>query len=97
MVEAARLPTLTIEIPRPHANQARIVHESSRFNVVNCGRRWGKTVMGINRAILKRKGSGGFPGWLVRSRVQAAGQVWRDLPHPDLTWRPRMSRTNGLN
>ena len=74
------MPTLTIEIPRPHRNQARIVAESARFNVVNCGRRWGKTVMGINRAILGRKGLlAGYPvGWFA-PEYKLLKQAWRDI------------------
>lgn len=39
--------TVTIELPRPHPAQQQVLDEARRFNVVACGRRWGKTDMGI--------------------------------------------------
>ena len=42
--------TLTLTLPRPHAAQARVIREAGRFNVVDCGRRFGKTTLGIDRA-----------------------------------------------
>jgi len=33
-------------LPKLHAGQRSIFNQRSRFNVVRCGRRWGKTVMG---------------------------------------------------
>lgn len=41
--------TLTITLPRPHAAQRRVIQEAARFNVVNCGRRFGKTTLGLDR------------------------------------------------
>jgi Terminase large subunit, T4likevirus-type, N-terminal/Terminase RNaseH-like domain len=35
-----------------HEAQQKIVDESKRFNVVDCGRRWGKTELAINRLII---------------------------------------------
>jgi hypothetical protein len=74
------MPTLTIRVPRPHANQAAIVAEAGRFNVVNCGRRFGKTVMGIDRAINGRKGMlAGYPvGWFAPD-YKLLRQAWRDI------------------
>lgn len=43
------MPTLTITLPRPHAAQARVISQAARFNVVNCGRRFGKTTLGLDR------------------------------------------------
>jgi hypothetical protein len=43
--------TLTISLPRPHVAQRQVIAEARRFNVVNCGRRWGKSTLGIDRAI----------------------------------------------
>lgn len=40
-----------LRVPKPHAAQQTILPEMRRFNVVNCGRRWGKTVLGQNRLI----------------------------------------------
>lgn len=35
----------TISLSRPHPNQLRILSEKRRFNIVKCGRRFGKTAM----------------------------------------------------
>jgi hypothetical protein len=45
--------TTTIDVPalQPHPGQQRIVEEASRFNVLACGRRWGKTDFGVDLCI----------------------------------------------
>jgi hypothetical protein len=45
-VEIRRVP-----LPRPHPAQATVIREAARFNVVTCGRRWGKSTLGIDRLI----------------------------------------------
>lgn len=37
-----------ITLPEPHAAQLSVINQAKRFNVLNCGRRWGKSVLGIN-------------------------------------------------
>lgn len=44
-------PTWSPAYHRLHSAQERIIRETRRFNVVNCGRRWGKTVLGENRLL----------------------------------------------
>ncbi len=44
------MPKLTITLPKPHAAQARVISQAARFNVVDCGRRFGKTQLGLDRA-----------------------------------------------
>lgn len=39
------MPTIEIELPSPHGGQTKVVSEAKRFNVLACGRRWGKTLM----------------------------------------------------
>jgi hypothetical protein len=39
------MPTLTL--PKPHLAQQQVIDGSKRFNVVCCGRRWGKTELGM--------------------------------------------------
>ncbi len=43
---------IRIELLAPHQGQQRIDAEAARFNVVSCGRRFGKTQHGIRRAII---------------------------------------------
>lgn len=39
---------IEITLPKPHENQVKILTEKERFNVLDCGRRWGKSVLSIN-------------------------------------------------
>lgn len=41
--------TLQVALPRPHEAQQLVIREARRFNVVDCGRRWGKTTLGEDR------------------------------------------------
>jgi hypothetical protein len=40
-----------IQLPRPHPAQARVISEARRFNTLACGRRWGKSTLGIDRLV----------------------------------------------
>ena len=83
------MPTLTLTLPRPHEAQARIIAEAARFNVVNCGRRFGKTLLGINRAITPDVM--GLPvGWFSPTYKDML-EVWREAA---ATLRPVISRRN---
>jgi len=43
------MPTLTL--PQPHAAQQAVIDAAKRFNVLCCGRKWGKTEQGMDRLI----------------------------------------------
>jgi phage terminase large subunit-like protein len=45
------MPTLTLTLPKPHDGQAQVKREARRFNVLACGRRFGKTTFGIDRCV----------------------------------------------
>lgn len=45
------MPTLTLTLPKRHPGQLQVAKTAKRFNVLDCGRRWGKTTFGIDRAI----------------------------------------------
>jgi phage terminase large subunit-like protein len=45
------MPTLTLTLPKPHEGQAQVKAEARRFNVLACGRRFGKTTFGIDRCV----------------------------------------------
>jgi hypothetical protein len=39
---------ITVSLSRLHDNQAKVIRERKRFNVLSCGRRWGKSLMSVN-------------------------------------------------
>lgn len=68
-----------IHLPRPHASQAVILDEARRFNVVACGRRFGKSTLGINRLV--DGALRGHPvGWFSPTYKMLA-EIWRDVVH----------------
>lgn len=40
---------LTVRLPAPHSARSRVTEEARRFNVLACGRRFGKTTLSIDR------------------------------------------------
>ena len=42
---------IELNLPALHPAQAKVIQQAKRFNVVNCGRRFGKTVLGMDRLI----------------------------------------------
>lgn len=69
--------TKTIRLAKLHEGQARIEHEAKRFNIVCCGRRWGKTKYGIRKLI--EPALHGYPvAWFAPTHKMMA-EVWREL------------------
>src|SRR5690348_10502027 len=68
---------ITLQLPAPHPAQLRVINEAKRFNVLACGRRWEKTLLGMDRLIhiaLQRKRVAWFaPNYRLLS------DVWREL------------------
>jgi hypothetical protein len=69
------MPTLTL--PRPHAAQQQVIDEAARFNIVCCGRRWGKTELGMDRLI--QPALEGTPVAWFAPNYKLAAPVWREL------------------
>ena len=42
---------IILQLPKLHPAQQQVVSQARRFNVLCCGRRWGKTVLGMDRLI----------------------------------------------
>ncbi|MFG0239842.1 MAG: terminase large subunit domain-containing protein [Gimesia chilikensis] len=79
----------TVYLPRPLNHQREILLDDSRFKLLTCGRRWGKTTTGL-LAILR--GHGRFPGqykgaldggrvwWIAPTYPQiVSSKIWVDL------------------
>jgi hypothetical protein len=62
---------------RPHAGQAQVHNDPARFKVLACGRRWGKTRLGVNEC-LEVAAAGGRAWWVAPTyRMTEVG--WRPL------------------
>src|SRR6266853_1872803 len=74
------LPTsnkILIRRPRPHPGQQRILDAADRFNLVRCGRRFGKSNIGIHETI--RALLAGQPVGRFSARYDLIQLVWEDL------------------
>ncbi len=68
---------VTVTLATPHTAQAQVLAEAGRFNVVVCGRRWGKTELGIERACVAALQ--GYPVAWYAPIYKDAMEVWREL------------------
>lgn len=77
----------SITLPRAMEHQRSILLSPARFKVVICGRRWGKTAIGLMATL---KGHGQFRGqrkgaidggkiWWIAPTYKVASKIWRDL------------------
>jgi len=69
--------TRQVRLPKLHAGQERVEEEANRFNVLACGRRWGKTTFGLIKACEPAL-QGNPVGWFVPS-FKYVQEVWREL------------------
>ncbi|HYI96508.1 MAG TPA: terminase family protein [Bryobacteraceae bacterium] len=69
--------TIRLLLPEPHAAQKRVFEEARRFNVLCCGRRWGKTVAGQDR-LIKPALEGKPVAWFAPIYRQLQ-ETWREL------------------
>ena len=60
-----------------HPGQTKVLEEAGRFNVLECGRRFGKTHLGIQLAI-DRAIDGGEVGWFAPT-YRSLADPWRDI------------------
>src|SRR6516165_3942307 len=67
----------TVILPRPYSAQHQVIDAAKRFNVVCCGRRWGKTELGKDRLI--HMALQGRPGGWFAPNYKLAAPVWREL------------------
>ena len=64
-------------LPTLHAGQHQVHSERRRFNVVACGRRWGKSVLGIDEAI--DPALDGYPVAYYSPTHKMLTEVWREV------------------
>lgn len=66
-----------IEYPDPHTYQRQILNEAARYNVLQCGRRFGKTMLGVMLAATPA--IQGYPvGWFAPT-YKLLAEPWADL------------------
>jgi phage terminase large subunit-like protein len=68
---------IDVTLPAPHPAQDQIIQQAKRFNVVCCGRRLGKTVLGMNRLIHAAL-QGSATAWFSPS-YKSLADTWREL------------------
>lgn len=69
--------TARVFLKRPHSAQQAIKTNAKRWNIVDCGRRWGKTTLGIDLAV--EPALRGYPvGWF-NPTYKLLSEAWRDL------------------
>jgi hypothetical protein len=66
-----------LKLPQLHSAQMKVIQEAQRFTVVCCGRRWGKTVLGIDRLI--HAALLGKPVAWYSPTIKLSAEVWREL------------------
>lgn len=76
-MSSATAQQVTVELTELHEEQERIVSEARRFNVLACGRRFGKTTLGIN--LDAYPALEGYPvGWFSPTHKMLT-EVWREM------------------
>ena len=71
------MPTLRVTLPRPHKAQANILRTRKRFNVADCGRRFGKTM--LTRQLVSEIALEGHPVGLFAPTYKDADAVWEEV------------------
>jgi phage FluMu gp28-like protein len=68
---------ISLKLPRPHAGQVDAIRASRKYNVVCCGRRWGKSVLGTDRIIAAALQ--GLPAAWFAPNYKYLLPIWRRL------------------
>lgn len=73
------MPKITIPPLDYHPGQRRLLAEKRRFNCVACGRRWGKTLFGLEQILFEPNGAiDGKPVAWFAPTYQLLLEVWKD-------------------
>lgn len=66
-----------VYLPALHPAQREVLDQAVRFSVVACGRRWGKTTLGLDRVIVTA--ASGQPAAWFAPTYKLLTEVWREL------------------
>jgi hypothetical protein len=83
------LKEIKLQLTALHPAQSKVVQQAKRFNVVCCGRRFGKTVLGMDRLI--HPALQGKPVAWFAPNYRVLSDVWREL---QATLGPVITRSN---
>jgi len=90
--------TATIKLPRLHAGQLKVKREAKRYNVLDMGRRWGKTTIGLD--IIIHPALKGFPVAWYAPQNRTLNEIWERAKvalQPIITRQQESSHTLELN
>ena len=68
---------IRIRLPRPHNAQQTVLDEAQRFGVLSCGRRWGKSWLGMS-IIVRAAGRGQPVAWMSPT-YRMLSDAWRSV------------------
>lgn len=68
---------LVVTRPTLHGAQAQVVREAQRFNVLQCGRRFGKTTLGVD--VMLDPALDGYPVAWFAPTYKLLDEVWREV------------------
>jgi Terminase RNaseH-like domain len=69
--------TIRVELPQPHPGQSIVLRDQKRFNVLACGRRWGKSVLGVDRIV--EAALHGYPTAWFAPNYKLLADAWRQI------------------
>ena len=82
-------PSPEVERLALHEGQSQIVRGATRFNVVACGRRFGKTLLGIDRAI--ETALSGYPVAWFSPTYKMLSDAWRQVKNIAASLKPQIN------
>lgn len=70
---------MNVTLTEPHEAQITVLNEAKRFNVLNCGRRWGKSLLAEN--LLAEPALDGHPVGYFTPTYKLLTEMWKNLLH----------------
>lgn len=89
MTTTAASREIVLSLPRPHTAQRRVLREAKRYNVLACGRRWGKSTLAVELAA--RPALASHPVGYFAPTYKLLIEYWTELLR---TLRPILRRSN---
>jgi len=68
---------IRLTLPRPHRGQTEVLRSTARYRIHACGRRWGKTTIGVNRLV--EPALAGFPAAWFAPNYKYLLAAWEDF------------------